>query len=264
MNDLNALRDKADRTLEVLRSHPPVRPVFVEFSGTPKSGKSTCIDIVSHFFRRVGYSVLAPTEGASKRTPYYLRNDLVAFNTWSASYALTHILEGLYHSDRYHLAILDRGLFDALAWFQLLESNGQISVEMRETIQNFISLERWRSAIDGVYLFTADPKTSMERENADKLIDEPGRAMNPGFLDSLNQAYSEVRKAFGGSFRITDIDTSRNQDTTAQSTAAQVTNSILDLFPDGLSADGLNAGNSGTAKRGFQRARRLRGVASCH
>ena len=57
MADANALRDKAARALEVLNSNPPIRPVFVEFSGTPKSGKSTCIDIVSHFFRRVGFNV---------------------------------------------------------------------------------------------------------------------------------------------------------------------------------------------------------------
>lgn len=231
MTDLNLLRNKADLALDYLKSNPPRRPVFVEFSGTPKSGKSTCIDIVSHFFRRVGFNVLAPTEGASRRTPYYLRNDLVAFNTWSASYALTHILEGLHHSDRYQLAILDRGLFDALAWFQLLESNGQISGEVRETIQHFILVENWRSVIDAVFLFTADPATSMERENADKLIDEPGRAMNPQFLDSLNQAYQRVRNSYGDEFKITDIDTSRNGNTTAQSTAAQVADSILDLFP---------------------------------
>ena len=231
MTDSNLLREKAGLALDYLKSNPPRRPVFVEFSGTPKSGKSTCIDIVSHFFRRVGFNVLAPTEGASRRTPYYLRNDLVAFNTWSASYALTHILEGLHHSDRYQLAILDRGLFDALAWFQLLESSGQISGEVRETIQNFILVENWRSVIDAVFLFTADPATSMERENADKLIDEPGRAMNPQFLDSLNQAYQRVRNSYGGEFKITDIDTSKNENTTAQSTAAQVADSILDLFP---------------------------------
>ena len=46
----------------------------------------------------------------------------------------------------------------------------------------------------------------MERENADKLIDEPGRAMNPEFLNSLNQAYRTVRNAYVDKFRITDID----------------------------------------------------------
>ena len=91
-------------------------PFFVEFAGTPKSGKSSCIEIVRHFFRRVGFRILAPTEGASRRTPYYLKNNLPAFNTWSASYALTHVLEGKYDAeDRYQIALLDRGLFDALA-----------------------------------------------------------------------------------------------------------------------------------------------------
>ena len=236
MTSPDALRDKANRALEGLKSSPPGRPVFVEFSGTPKSGKSTCIDIVSHFFRRVGFNVLAPTEGASKRTPYYLRRDLVAFNTWSASYALTHIIEGLHHSDRYHLAILDRGLFDALAWFQLLENDEEISRGEREIIHNFMLVEKWRSVIDEVFLFTADSATSLERENADKLIDEPGRAMNPDFLDKLNRAYKDVRESYGGEFKITDINTSQDADTTPRSTAAQVANNILDLFPNPSSA----------------------------
>src|SRR5437588_4672820 len=98
---LDDLRDRARLIAERLSESPRERPLFVEFSGSPKSGKSTCIDIVAHFFRRVGFKVLAPAEGASKRTPYYLKDDLAAFNTWSADYALNHVLEGLYHSDRF-------------------------------------------------------------------------------------------------------------------------------------------------------------------
>lgn len=67
------LQAKAVETIERLKKCPRSRPLFVEFAGTPKSGKSTCIDTVNHFFRRSGYKVLAPTEGASKRTPYYLK-----------------------------------------------------------------------------------------------------------------------------------------------------------------------------------------------
>lgn len=109
------IKARAEQVLEGLRENQQERAVFIEFAGTPKSGKSTCIGIVHHFFRRVGFKVLAPAEGASKRTPYYLRDNWMAFNTWSASYALMHVLEGRYGSDRYDLAILDRGLFDALA-----------------------------------------------------------------------------------------------------------------------------------------------------
>jgi hypothetical protein len=102
------LRNKAESILNAYNERrEPKRPLFVEFSGTPKSGKSTCIDIVAHFFRRVGFRVLAPTEGAARRAPRYLRDDLFAFNVWSASYALTHVLEGLASPEKYHIAILD-------------------------------------------------------------------------------------------------------------------------------------------------------------
>ena len=233
MADVNALREKAASTLEAINSTPPGRPVFVEFSGTPKSGKSTCIDIVSHFFRRLGFNVLAPTEGASKRTPFYLKDNWVAFNTWSASYALTHILEGLHHSDKYHLAILDRGLFDALVWFEVLERQANITEPEKQKVQDFILIEHWRDVIDSVFLFTTDPATSMNRENQDKLIEEPGRAMNPEFLNTLNEAYQTVRKLYAGQFKnFYDIDTSESSGSTAQSTAAQVTSNILDLFPN--------------------------------
>src|SRR5580704_16202904 len=91
-------------------------PVIVEFSGIPKSGKSTNIDIINHFFRRNGFKVWAPTEGASKRTPYILRKDLVAFNAWSLNYAISELLLSYHNVDTPHLVILDRGPFDSLAW----------------------------------------------------------------------------------------------------------------------------------------------------
>ena len=227
---LDSLQANAQSVLAYLVRNPLDRPMFVEFSGTPKSGKSTCIDIVSHFFRRVGFKVLAPTEGASRRTPAFLRDDLVAFNTWSASYALTHILEALHHSDQYHLAILDRGIFDALAWFQVLETRGEINSSDMHKVHDFLLIEHWRSQVDAVFLFTADPATSLERENYGKLIDAPGRAMNPSFIASLNEAYQTTRENFQNRFGFFGIDTSAKSNSTSQSTAIDVAENILDLF----------------------------------
>ena len=228
------LRERADSILNRLRGNPPEQPVFVEFCGSPKSGKSTCIDIVAHFFRRVGFNVLAPTEGASKRTPYYLKSNLTAFNAWSSCYALMHVLEGLYHSDQYHVAILDRGLFDALVWFELLTSDNEITPDDRDRVHQFLLIDKWRSAINSVFLFKADPGTSMERENQDKLIEDFGRAMNPEFLSRLNDAYESIRSKYSGRFpEFEVIDTSNEMKTTPQSTASHVASRILDLFPMG-------------------------------
>lgn len=230
-DELDELRVRAEGIIDRFNTNPLERPVFIEFAGSPKSGKSSCIDIVGHFFRRLGFRVLAPTEGASRRTPYYLKDDLVAFNAWSASYALMHVVEGKYHADKYHLAILDRGLFDALVWFELLSANGMIETQERDRIHSFLLIDNWRAVIDAVFLFYADPQTSMERENADKLVADPGRAMNIEFLGKLNGSYDEVKRKYAEQFaNLFSIDTSGTRKTTARSTALEVAKQILDLL----------------------------------
>jgi hypothetical protein len=140
-------------------------------------------------------------------------------------------LEGLSSSDGYQIAILDRGLFDALVWFDILEKDGKITQGEKDKIQAFLTIDHWRDVVDGVFLFHADPDTSMERENRDKLVSEPGTAMNPDFLMRLNDGYARVKDQFSGSFRnVKQIDTSGAASTTPQSTAYEVTNSILDLL----------------------------------
>ena len=140
-DDHSKLRADAESILKIWKANEPIRPYFFEFSGTPKSGKSTCIEIVPHFFRRVGFRVLSPTEGASRRTPRYLRDNWFRFNIWSASYALTHILEGLSSPERYHIAILDRGLFDALVWIQLLADRKQIALDDLKKVHEFLLID---------------------------------------------------------------------------------------------------------------------------
>lgn len=226
-DQMEDLQSRTEKTLSLLKTSPMCRPLFVEFAGTPKSGKSTCIDTVNHFFRRQGYKVLAPTEGASKRTPYYLKDDYVAFNAWSATYALTHILEGRYGTDEYHIVILDRGLFDALAWFELLKENGDITSEDCSAIHRFLLVGHWRELVDMVFLFQTDPATSLERENRNKLIEEPGRAMNPDFLGDLNAAYNTTRTQYADDFnQLCTVYTGAGQ-STELSTAFKVADTML-------------------------------------
>ena len=238
MDHPDQLRARALAVLAKLRRREYDRPVFVEFSGTPKSGKSTCIDIATHFFRRLDYKVLAPAEGASRRTPYYLKDNWVAFNTWSASYALTHVLEGMYGSDKYDVAILDRGLFDALGWFQLLTTQEKITKEVRDTVHNFLLIDTWRSQIDAVLLFTTDPETALEREVSNKIIKDEGSAMNSVVLQQLNEAYEQVKQERSGMFeRFNIINTSKSQETSPESTAKEAVARILDVLEARLGSD---------------------------
>jgi hypothetical protein len=224
---LRDLNERAARSVKLLT--PEDGPVVVEFAGSPKSGKSTTIDILAHFFKRSGFKVWAPTEGASKRTPYHLRRDLVAFNTWTLNYAISELLVAYHNVDRPNLVILDRGPFDSLAWIALLRGRGELAEAEYNTIREFALHPRWSRLIARVYLFTCDAETSMRREGESKLTLREGTAMNRSVLDSLLDEYRLLHQELGA-YPLMAIDTSDRGGTTPLSTSFVIASDVLSIF----------------------------------
>lgn len=223
--DLKALASRAKKVLKKLKNN--FDPVVIEFAGSPKSGKTTTIDIIKHFFKRMSFKVWAPTEGASQRTPYHLRRDLVAFNTWALNYAVSELLVSYYNIDRQHLIILDRGPFDSLAWMSLLKKMNKLTDEEYEIIEKFALHPKWLSLISRVYLFTCKPSVSLDREHQSKLIRAPGTAMNPKMLEGILTEYKSLKKKMKV-VPLYDVTTSKN--TTPRETSYEITSDILKIF----------------------------------
>ncbi len=225
---LDQLREDAKSILCSRRTQSDaVRPSVIEFSGSPKAGKTTTIDIVGHFYRRLGFRVWAPTEGASKRTPYHLKKDLVAFNSWSLNYAISEILLAYYNVDSPDLIILDRGPFDSLAWMAMLQERGDISEDNYETIRNYATLEKWSSLVSKIFVFVCSPQDSLKRENESKLTTAPGTAMNNEMLAAMLAQYETLANE-SRAFPIIKVDTSRGS--TQKETAHKVAREVLETL----------------------------------
>lgn len=198
--------------------------VVVEFAGNPKAGKTSTIEIIEHFFKRMGFKVWAPTEGAAKRTPYHLKRDLVAFNTWTLNYAISEILVAYYNVDHHDLVILDRGPFDSLAWMRLLKEKDELSREELEVFEQFALHPRWSKLFAKVYLFRCDPKISLERETESKLTQQPGTAMNEMMLADLLKQYERLERDLAN-FPLRAVTTSKK--TTPRSTSFEIAKELL-------------------------------------
>ncbi len=233
--DLKSLATRADAIKAQLTGQFTDPIVIVEFSGSPKSGKTTNIDIIEHFFKRSGLKVWAPAEGASKRTPYNLRKDLVAFNTWSLNYAISELLLSFYNVDRPNLVILDRGPFDSLAWMRVLRQRGKLEDTEYEMIRNFALHPKWAKLIDRTYLFTCSPEKSIEREIAHKLTEQSGIAMNPELLGEILSQYTLLGDGLDGAPNVTSVDTTNTDgDTGPRKTAYALTCDLLGCFEEKL------------------------------
>lgn len=224
-----ALEKRAQNVRAARASRPTKLPVVVEFAGSPKSGKSTNIDTVSHFFKRMEFKVWAPSEGASKRTPYLLKRNFVAFSTWSLNYAISELLVAYHNVDQSDLVILDRGPFDSIAWMSLLHERDELDDYEFKIIRDFALHPKWSRLIGRLYLFTCQPSTSLDRELNVKLTHGPGVAMNLEMLASLLSEYQKLRNELS-SYPVLTFDTT--QSTGPLETAKQIAADVLTLLED--------------------------------
>lgn len=197
--DLNdAVKDLEERAERLLCSLEFAQRAFVvEFAGTPKSGKSTSVEAIRHFFHRLGFRVHVLTERASV-CPIPMKGHLF-FNTWCATSMLSQLLENV--ETETDIVIADRGLFDALIWFRLQNRRGELSQEELTKIENFLLMDRWKDLFDLIVVLSANPEIALDRENANRLTERPGSVMNVGVLDSLCEAVDESTELYSDRFR---------------------------------------------------------------
>ena len=183
------------------------RPLVIEFAGTPKAGKTTCVNAIAKFFRRNEIPVHVVTERASL-SPMSNKHHLF-FNAWTGVSSLAQLLEALERKAK--IIIIDRGLFDALVWMDFLQTWHAVTPEELIKLENFFLLEPWTSKIDIVVALSAEPPVAVEREFKDQITDLPGSIMNSDNLLGYNTSLKRALGKYKDKYHIIHIDTSNRE-----------------------------------------------------
>lgn len=216
---IKSLEKLASEVLQLKQEREQRRPLLIEFCGSPKSGKSTTITSLNIFLKRNGFNTVVLTERASicpienKTHPF--------FNIWTMTSAISEIVKNLEQGkDKIDIIISDRGLFDALCWFEWLNTNPTMSApyldnKTYDALKSFIQMEMWTNYLDLVYVFQVKPETSIIREYAHLLTDKRGSIMRESVLDGFNKAIDRVIETHQFRFRdiqkiITDTEETNN------------------------------------------------------
>jgi len=172
------------------------RAFVIEFAGTPKSGKTTSVEAIRHFFNRNGFRVHVLVERASV-CPIPMKGHLF-FNTWCASTMLAELLANV--DTETDIIIVDRGLFDALVWLTLQRLRGELTVDEAKTIEAFLLLNRWRSLIDLAVVMSVSPELAIQRENRQRITTKPGSIMNIDVLGTLSASVDQAAREYSPKF----------------------------------------------------------------
>lgn len=199
----NLFEQRAEKVLKYLNvdhrygeSHLP-RPFFVEFTGSPDSGKTTAIDELYKFFKTLKFRVLRPQEGAEviqhvpRTTPLY--------NIRTGQYAVNQLID-YSHGHLYDLVLFDRCVFDAYCWMIYWESKGKLNSKEVKLYQDFFLSRFWVDKLDTAFFVVCDPEEAMKRSKEVSLTDRLGNFTNPQTIKILVERFHQASRKLSPSF----------------------------------------------------------------
>lgn len=218
------LQKAAETILDLKDKSRYRRPIVIEFSGSPKSGKTSSINSLEVFLKRNGISVKIIEERASicpvpnKQSPM--------FNYWTLLATLKEIIGVMTNNDCVDVLLIDRGIFDALCWFEWLVSIDRMDPERKQSIEEFLLNPEFTGWIDIVFAFVCEPDVSIKREYANLLTDKTGSIMNTKVLSEYRKSIERTIYNNVDSFKTIHVIDSSNKD--QNQIGVEVTTNVLD------------------------------------
>ena len=197
---IKELESDAKLILQAKKEVRPRRPIVIEFCGTPKAGKSSCVSSLNLFLKRNGFKTKVLTERASTCPIHDKYNP--SFNLWNLFSSGSELLENFVEKSREIDVILcDRSIFDSLCWFHWFKKYDHINDNDFNILVNFLTLNRFRGMFDLIYVFKSSPQVALEREYAHLLTRKTGSIMNKKVLSEYNDCIDNAIEQYSKTFR---------------------------------------------------------------
>ena len=222
------LKNEVDTIKSILKreSDREKRPLIIEFCGSPRSGKTSCLSSLEIFLKRNDFSVKIVHEKAASCPIKDKSNP--AYNTWNTLQLLCDVYETTCNGEDVDFILLDRGLFDSLFWSKWHHDEHRLSHDELNKFDEFVLSTDWRKYVQIVFIFTCDNEVSVQREHANLLTDEQGAILNSKNLERYSTAIEHVKGKFSEQFKsIETIDTSK---ITQNTVGHRVTKRILGVL----------------------------------
>ena len=178
------------------------KPFVIEFSGTPRTGKTTTINNLYDFFKKGGFDVSHIEEfTTSKNYKEKFKIQLEQMNLGDRNIA---ILEEVYRqlqnaiSSGKEIIFIDRSINDRQIWNYRRFICGDMLEEQYLTARNKFSTIS-KELIDFLVITYADPLVSLKRDYLSSLALEPRSFLNIDNIREYNESLDALQKFFSDS-----------------------------------------------------------------
>ena len=211
------------------------KPFVIEFTGTPRTGKTTCINALKDFFKKAGFRVKVieelTTSDYFKNTMSKLKSGFTLEN-WnllilSETYKMLHTAV----LDDVDIILVDRGINDRQIWNHCRYVSGDMSLEVLQENQELYRPISKRM-VDMLVELYVNPFIAVRRDYHTSIAMETRRFNKLENINAFNQSMDATRAyhmSSVNSFLMIDTET-----LSAYETALMVTSKVLDSMLDTL------------------------------
>ncbi len=175
------------------------KPFVIEFSGTPRTGKTTTINNLYDFFKKGGFNTTIIEEFTTSK--YYKEVFKQKYENMSSTEfnikiieEVTRQLKEAINSDN-EIILIDRSINDRLIWNYRRYIKGEMSEELYQNSKDKYRLIS-KELIDFLVITYAEPLISLKRDYNSSLALEKRNFLNIDNLNEYNTSLKDLQKLF--------------------------------------------------------------------
>lgn len=170
-------------------------PIIITISGTPRAGKTTCIDNLFDFFKKADFKTICVSEPAgliyqtlkNKEEKKELLKDRVGFVDRQFELGNKLITENINNNE---LIICDRGVIDTFIWYNMYYKDALMDKDRyNKFMNNLVNLKDYENYFYALYTNSYE---SMRRDYISSLCLDKRTTMNEEYIEKYNASMEEV------------------------------------------------------------------------
>lgn len=183
------------------------RPIVIEFSGLPNSGKTTLLYNLMNLFNSSTMNAIIMQEPA-EFLPKVIPKGSTEQNLWITLETIQKSLEVIFLSEA-DFILQDRGFYNQLFWAKMYEEkNLEYTKYVEELLKNFS--QRYSIKPDYLYIIDVDVKESINRRTS-SMNNMPITFSKTDFLINYRKKFSEFYKSINPRFYIDTTNRSKDE-----------------------------------------------------
>ena len=208
LKQLHAKKTEIQRIKKIIDGNIPF---IIEFTGTPRTGKTTLINNLYDFFKKGGFKVCLIEEFTN--SSYYKEefyNSIKDLSKYEINIKIAKKIEEQLDEVlnlNYDVILIDRSLFDRVVWMNRLLKNNQMNIEQYNEYINYYK-DKISKYIDIIVMLYADSLSSLKRDYHNSLTLEDRRFLNIENIEQYNEAMQISEKELTDLNSVFKVDTS--------------------------------------------------------